>query len=84
MGSLVPLIAPAVTGFAIAKGAQAIAKPPKPVQAPQVPQAIAPPSATVNTQQAQDQARKRTTSGRAETFITGDLVPEKKKKTLLG
>ena len=83
MGSLVPLIVPAVAGFAAGKILTKATAPPKPVQAPQAAKALAPPT-TADTTQAQDQARRRTPTGRADTFITGDLVPQNKKKTLLG
>ena len=49
-------------------------KPPKPVAPP--------PTETAG--QAGEQVRKQRPSGREETFLTGDLVPEKKKKGTLG
>ena len=48
--------------------------PPKPVAPPPIDTAG----------QAGEQVRKQRPSGRETTFITGDLVPEKKKKTTLG
>lgn len=41
---------------------------------PPPPAPVAPP-ATADTTQAQEQARKRVPTGRAETFLTGDLIP---------
>jgi hypothetical protein len=47
------------------------------------PKPIAPPPIeTVD--QAGEQVRKQKPSGRQATFLTGDLVPETKKKTTLG
>jgi hypothetical protein len=48
--------------------------PPKPV----------PPPAVETVDQAGEQVRKTTPSGRGATFLTGDLVPTPKKKTVLG
>jgi hypothetical protein len=47
------------------------------------PKPVAPP-AIETADQAGEQVRKRKPSGRQATFITGDLVPETKKKTTLG
>lgn len=41
-----------------------------------------PPTETVG--QAGEQVRSRKPTGREATFLTGDLVPETKKKTVLG
>ena len=46
------------------------------------PKSVAPPPLDT-ADQAGDQQRSRSTA-REETFLTGDLVPDKKKKTLLG
>lgn len=48
--------------------------PPKPVA----------PSAVETADQAGEQVRKQKPSGRETTFLTGDLVPKPKKKTVLG
>jgi hypothetical protein len=85
MGALAPLILPAIGGFAAAKVLSSATAPPKPVQAPPVPQAITPPSATADTTQASEQARKGTKGGLIQqSIVTGDLVPKTKKKTVLG
>lgn len=47
------------------------------------PKPVAPP-ALETVDQAGEQVKKRKPSGREATFITGDLVPEPKKKTKLG
>jgi hypothetical protein len=47
------------------------------------PAPVAPPPVET-ADQAGEQVRKQKPSGRAETFLTGDLVPEKKKKDKLG
>ena len=55
---------------------------------PVKPTALPPPAPPLPTadipEQAGEEAKKRRPRGRAETFITGDLIPETKKKTLLG
>ncbi len=66
----------------------AILDKPKSVKTPPVPQAIKPPSATADTAQAGDQARKAVPTGRQDLFLTGDLVPSEEelrgKKRFLG
>lgn len=47
------------------------------------PKPVAPP-ATETVGQAGEQVRKQKPSGRQATFLTGDLIPEQKKKTTLG
>lgn len=47
------------------------------------PRPVAPPP-TETVGQAGEQVRRQPPSGRAATFLTGDLVPEQKKKTVLG
>ena len=49
-------------------------KPPKPV----------PPIPTIDADEVGTRARKRRPRGFAETFLTGDLIPETTKKTVLG
>jgi hypothetical protein len=56
---------------------------PKSTKPPPVPKTPPPPTIEDATQ-AGEQVRRRRPSGTAETFLTGDLVPEKKKKTTLG
>ncbi len=51
-------------------------KPPAPTPAPPVP--------TVDTDTVESQARRTRPRGRRETFLTGDLIPETTKKTVLG
>jgi hypothetical protein len=55
---------------------------PKVTKAP-VAKPIAPP-AVESAEQAGEGVQKRKPTGREATFLTGDLVPETKKKTLLG
>jgi hypothetical protein len=55
---------------------------PKVTKAPAV-KPVAPP-ATESAEQAGEAVRKRPLTGRAATFLTGDLVPEKTKKAKLG
>jgi hypothetical protein len=47
------------------------------------PKPVAPPP-TETADQAGEQAKKRKSAGRESTFLTGDLVPQTKKKTTLG
>ncbi len=54
---------------------------PKEVIAPPV--KLTPPVPTVDTQ-VEDIARKKRPRGRLETFLTGDLIPERRKKRTLG
>jgi hypothetical protein len=51
-------------------------KPPKPV--------IPPPPPTVDTAGVEEQVRGQKPTSREQTFLTGDLVPKPKKKTVLG
>ena len=77
------VIVPALLGFGAATAASSLTKKPQVTKPPPVPAVQAPP-ATVDTTEAGEQVRKQPTSGRADTFITGDLVPKPKKKTVLG
>jgi len=47
------------------------------------PKAVAPPP-TASAEQAGEEVKKKKPTGRAATFLTGDLVPEQKKKSSLG
>jgi hypothetical protein len=47
------------------------------------PKPVAPPP-TESIDQAGEQVKKQRTAGRGSTFLTGDLVPEPKKKKTLG
>jgi hypothetical protein len=77
------VIVPFLVGAGTAAATSAIAGKPKAVKPPPVPAPLAP-VATADTKQAGEQVRRRAPSGRAETFITGDLTPKTKKKQLLG
>lgn len=55
---------------------------PEPVRAPPVPKT--PPVPTVDEDKVKTQAKKKRPSGRLDTFLTGDLVPETNKKKVLG
>ncbi len=54
---------------------------PKTVKAPPVP--ATPPIPTVG-EEVGEQARRKRPRGRQETFLTGDLIPQTAKKTVLG
>ena len=56
---------------------------PKSVKPPPV-KVVEPPPTIDTAQQAATQVRKRGKTGRQATFLTGDLIPETSKKSVLG
>jgi hypothetical protein len=84
---------PAISGFGVAPKEKASASlccmnrlfsSPKSAKRPAAPRPPTPPPTIETSTQANEATRTRRQSGTAETFLTGDLVPEKKKKTTLG